>query len=303
MRHFDYKLISSVGILTLCCFIILSRHAQTSNYSQVHWQYYAMELVHKWVTGSLTDSWCLNLHSLEKPFNSFLVACDTCKRVRHSKKRLFQVCKGLNTRGGFILQTISTTFALNQARTTYLWCVWCVKQSEFSEGFVGRCVGAVRDRGPFPVVLGVQSLRWPPVQRGRLPRRRRAVGEEYGARGAQVGRGAEALLVPLLHVVVPTGLVEGADAAVQPFIGAVASHRPPGVYLHEAGVASGAVVNVLDRFILPVARRELELLSNGASFGARGSVAMASEARHVPRVKPQRLRRRGKKTRGRTATN
>lgn len=134
----------------------------------------------------------------------------------------------------------------------------CVEKSEFSEGLVRRCVRAVRDRGAgsFPVVLHVGPLRRPPVQPRTLPRRRRAVGEDNAARGPQVRRGAEALLVPQLHVVVPAGLVQGA-AALQPFVRGVPAHGHRGIHLREARLPSGAVVDVLYGVVLPVAGYEL----------------------------------------------
>lgn len=148
---------------------------------------------------------------------------------------------------------------------TDLWRVRCVKKSELSEGFVRRRVGAVGDRGAgaLSLVLGVGPLRGASVQARGLPRRRGAVGEDDAARRLQVGRGAEAFLVPELHVVVVVvpGPVQraaaAAAAALQPFVGGAPSHRHRRVNLGEARFSPGAVVYVVDRVVLAVAGGKL----------------------------------------------
>lgn len=137
----------------------------------------------------------------------------------------------------------------------------CVKQSEVPEGLVRRSVGTVRYRGAgaLAVVLAVGAPRRAHIQPGALPRRRRALRRNHAARGAQVGRGSEAVLVPELHVVVPTGLVQwaAAAAAIQALLCGAASRWHRGVHLREAGLSAGAVVDVLDRVVLAVAGDEL----------------------------------------------
>lgn len=148
---------------------------------------------------------------------------------------------------------------LLQHTKAYLWCVRSVKESEFSEGFVWRCVGAVGDRraGRFPVVLHVRPVRGASVQPGGLPWRRGAAGEDHAARGPEVRGGSEALLVPQLHLVVPAGLVQGAAASLQALIHRVPSHWHRGIHLREAGLPPGAVVYVLYGLILPIAGGKL----------------------------------------------
>lgn len=152
---------------------------------------------------------------------------------------------------------------LTQHADTNLRCVRSVKQSEFPEGLVRRSVWTVRYRGAgaLAVVLDVGALRRARIQPGALPRRRRAVRGYHAARGTQVGRGSEAVLVPELHVVVSAGLVQWAAAAavtaLQAFLCVAASRWHRGVHLREAGLPAGAVVDVLDRFILAVAGDEL----------------------------------------------
>lgn len=136
----------------------------------------------------------------------------------------------------------------------------CVKQSEVPEGLVRRSVGTVRYRGAgaLAVVLAVGGLRRAHIQPGALPRRRRAARRNHASRGAHVGRGSEAVLVPELHVVVPTGLVQwAAAAALQALLCGAASRWHRGVHLREAGLSAGAVVDVLDRVVLAVAGDEL----------------------------------------------
>lgn len=143
---------------------------------------------------------------------------------------------------------------------TNLWCVRGVKKSEFSECFVRWCVGTVWDRGAgsFPLVLDVGSLRRPSEQPRGFPRWRRAVGKQYAARWSPMGRGAKAIFVPQLHVVVPPGLVQEAAAApFQSFVDGVPSHWHRGIHLRKARLPSGAVVNVLNRVIFSVAGCEL----------------------------------------------
>lgn len=142
---------------------------------------------------------------------------------------------------------------------TNLGSVRRVKESEFPEGFMRRRVGAVRDRGAgaLALVLGVRSLRGASVEPGRLPRGGRAVGESEAARGPQVGRRAQALLVPELHVVVAPGLGHRAAAALQPLPGGAPSRRHRRVDLGEAGLPPGAVVDIVQELVLPVAGREL----------------------------------------------
>lgn len=97
------------------------------------------------------------------------------------------------------------SFKLTLHADTNLWCVRCVEQSEFPEGFVRRSVRTVRYRGAraLAVVLAVGALRRADIQPGALPRRRRAMCRDHAARGAKVSRGSEAVLIPELHVVVP----------------------------------------------------------------------------------------------------
>lgn len=142
-----------------------------------------------------------------------------------------------------------------KSANTNLWCVWCVKKSEFSEGFVWRCVRAVWDRraGSFPVVLDVGPLRWPSVQPRGFPRWRWTVGKDNTARWPQVRRGPKTIFAPQFHVVVPSGLVQGAAAPFQQFADGVPSHRHRGINLRKARLSSGAVVNVLNGVVLPVA--------------------------------------------------
>lgn len=87
-----------------------------------------------------------------------------------------------------------------------------------------------------------------------------------------MSRGAEALLVPQLHVVVPAGLVQGAAAVLQPLAPGLPATWHGGVHLREAGLAPGAVVGVLDGLVLPVAGGEAELLPD---LRGRGSAAVA----------------------------
>lgn len=143
---------------------------------------------------------------------------------------------------------------------TNLWCVRCVKKSEFSEGFMRRCVGTVRDggAGSLSFVLGVGSLRGASVEARGLPRWWGAVGKNNAARRLQVGRWAETLLVPELHFVVPSGLVQwAAAAALQPFVGGGPSRWYRWINLSEARFSPGAVVNVVDGIVLAVAGGKL----------------------------------------------
>lgn len=72
-----------------------------------------------------------------------------------------------------------------------------------------------------------------------------------------MGRGTDAFLVPKLYVVVSAGLVQGAAAAIQLFVGGVPPQWHRGIHLREAGFSSGAVVNIVYGVVLPVAGCEL----------------------------------------------
>lgn len=171
---------------------------------------------------------------------------------------------------------------------TNLWRVRCVKKSEFSEGLMWRCVGAVRDRGAgsFTVVLDVRPLRGPSVQPRSFPRWWWAVCEDNTAGWPQMRRRTVTLFVPQLHVVVPTGLVQGAAAPFQPFVDGVSSHWHRGVHLREAGLSSGTVVNILNRVVLAIAGCKLQFLTNWSRFRGRRSVSMAIVARHFQDLNP-----------------
>lgn len=168
--------------------------------------------------------------------------------------------------------------------------MWCVEEPKFSEGFMRRCVGAVRYRGAgaLPVVLDAAPLRRPSVHPRHFLRRRRTVGENNAAGGLQQGRGTKALLVPQLHVVVvvSAGVVQGAAAAHSELVRGSSAHRRRGVHLREAGLSPGAVVDVLDRIVFSVAGRELQLLANRSGFGGRRSESMAAVVRHFEDLNP-----------------
>lgn len=175
---------------------------------------------------------------------------------------------------------------------TNLWCVRRVKKSEFSEGFMRRCVRTVRDRGAGSLSIVLDVFRGATVQTRGLPGRWGAVVKNNAARQLQVGQRTEALLVPELRAVVPSGLVQGAAAAaLQPFIGGAPSRWHRWIDLGEARFTASAVVNVVDVVVLAVAGCKHQLLPNRSNFGGRGSVSMATVVRHTPRFKPRLLQR------------
>lgn len=144
---------------------------------------------------------------------------------------------------------------------TNLWGVRGIKQTEFSEGFMGWCIRTVRDRGAgsFHVIMNVTPLRWTVVSLGTFPWRWRAfhVKSLFRAR-----RWAKSLLIPGLVVVSGSAKRAAAAWVLRPLI-AAAPHGQRGVQLREARLGPGAVVCIFDTVLFTITCRKLQLLAHG----------------------------------------